>query len=39
MHDRFEFVKTVGPLAEDIQQQIDLARRMFFERHADSLPN
>jgi hypothetical protein len=34
MHDRFEFVKTVGPLAEDVQQQIDLTRRLFFERHA-----
>jgi hypothetical protein len=26
-------VKTVGPFAEDVQQQIDLAWRFFFERH------
>ena len=30
VQDGFEFVKTVGPLAEHVQQQIDLARRIFF---------
>jgi hypothetical protein len=34
MHNRFKFVKTVGPLAEDVQQQVYLTRRLFFERHA-----
>jgi hypothetical protein len=25
LHDGFEFVKTVGPFAEDVQQQVDFA--------------
>ena len=34
MHDGYQFVKAVWPLAQDVQQQIDFARRLFFERHA-----
>ena len=28
MHDRFEFVKTVGPLAEDLEEEVRLRRRI-----------
>jgi hypothetical protein len=33
LHDGFEFVKTVGAPAEDVQQQVDFAGRIFFEAH------
>jgi len=33
LHDGFEFVKAVGAPAEDVQQQVDLAGRFFFEPH------
>jgi hypothetical protein len=33
MHDGFELMKTVGPFAQDVQQQIDLAGGFFFQRH------
>jgi hypothetical protein len=32
LHDGFEFVKAVGPFAEDVQQQVDLAGRILFEQ-------
>ena len=35
LHDGFEFVKSVGALAEDVQQQVDLAGRFFFEASWD----
>src|SRR4051794_9818503 len=33
LHHRFEFVKTIGALAENVQQQIDFAGRWLGERH------
>ena len=33
LHDGFEFVKSVGPFAEDVQQQVDFGGRIFSERH------
>jgi hypothetical protein len=29
LHDGFEFMKTIGPLAENVQQQVDFAGRLF----------
>jgi hypothetical protein len=34
MQDGFEFVKAVGPSAENVQQQINLAGRFLFEAHS-----
>jgi hypothetical protein len=31
VHHRLNFVKTIGALAENIQQQVNLARRLPFE--------
>jgi hypothetical protein len=31
MQDRLELMKPIGTLAENVQQQIDLAGRSFFE--------
>ena len=33
VHDGFEFVKTIGAFAQDVQEQVDFAGRLFFERH------
>src|SRR5438105_13213752 len=33
MHDRFQFMKTVRALAQNVQQQIYFAGRLFFQRH------
>ena len=33
MKEGFQFVKTIGPLAEDVQQQVDLAGGLSFEGH------
>ena len=33
VHDGFEFVETIGPLAENVKQQINLTRRVFLQRH------
>jgi len=36
MHDGFELVKAVGPFAQDIQDQVDLAGR--FKPHNKKAP-
>ena len=33
LHDRFQLVEPVGTLAQDVQQQVDLAGRLFFQGH------
>jgi hypothetical protein len=33
LHDGFKFVEAVGAFAEDVQQQVDLAGRFFFQAH------
>jgi hypothetical protein len=33
LHDGFQLVETIGAFAEDVQEQVDLARRFFFEAH------
>ena len=33
LHDGLQFVKTVGAFAEDVQDEVDLAGRFFFEAH------
>ncbi len=37
MENRFEGVEAVGPPAEDVQQQVNLAGRFFFKRHRTGL--
>jgi hypothetical protein len=36
MHNGFQFMKTIRSLAEDVQQQINFARRIFLEAHGIS---
>ena len=34
MEDRFQFMKAIGALAQDVQEQVDLSGRFFFQhRH------
>jgi hypothetical protein len=33
MQDGFQFMKTIGASSEDVQEQINFARRFFFEAH------
>jgi hypothetical protein len=33
VHDGFKLMKAVGAPAEDVQQQVDLAGRFFFQAH------
>jgi hypothetical protein len=37
VQDRFQFVKTVRSFPEDVQQEVNLAGRVFFQCHRASL--
>jgi hypothetical protein len=37
LHDRFQFMKTIGTLAQNIQDEINLARRPSFNGHPRSV--